>query len=428
MENLSRRKLLSLGAALGLAGAAGGSAQAWAAPGPVAGATAGTGPEWIWDDLADPLMVRMIENGHVPAINAAWGAWVDNDDPLPSGVPAEFAAYLGKVNRLPSWADQTKLTRAADFNRRRDTYLFMLYGLGSGIMSTVIPREAKSVYWSAGGADMQDRAAKTFTFGYDLAELGAFRPTGQFVVTANKTRVVHAAVRHLLPQSPGWKAVADETIPISAADILVTFHSLGTFVHSKLLQWKIPYPAADQEAFLHHWQVAISLLGVPDEHIPQTWSAAVAQSNQVLTPILTPTDEGIALAEDLLGLTAQIDLGVTRGFLNEFVRYVLNDQVGDWLGLKRDYAAAPMSSKPNVVTSRSTGKRPRRCRPISSGTKRAGSESPSTIPWTRTPLASRPITSKVTSPPIASRARSPRGRSAPTARRSISGRPVVSTT
>ncbi|MGW2821193.1 oxygenase MpaB family protein [Streptomyces sp. NPDC001443] len=341
MENLSRRKALSLGVALGLVGVTG-PARAWASTGSVSAAAAGTGPEWIWDSLADPLMASMLDNGHVPTINTAWASWVNNNDPLPGGVPAEFTAYLQQVNVLPTWADPAKLARAADFNRRRDTYLFMLYGLGSGIMSTVIPREARSVYWSAGGANMQDRAAKTFTFGYDLSQLGAFQPTGQFVVTANKTRVVHAAVRHLLPQSPHWKAVTDETTPISAADILVTFHSLGTYVHRKLLDWKIPFPAADQEAFLHSWQVAVHLLGVPDEHIPQTWAAAEAQSAQVLTPILTPTTEGIALAEDLLGLTAQVDLGVTRGFLNEFVRYVLSDQVGDWLGLTRDYASAAL--------------------------------------------------------------------------------------
>ncbi|MZD08241.1 DUF2236 domain-containing protein, partial [Streptomyces sp. SID5785] len=240
------------------------------------------------------------------------------------------------------WADEAKLARAADFNRRKDTYLFMLYGLGSGIMSTVIPREARSVYWSAGGANMKDRAAKTFTFGYDLAQLKGFEPTGQFVVTANKTRLVHAAVRHLLPQSPHWSAAADEHIPISNADILVTFHSLGTFVRRKLLEWKVPFSAQDQDAFLHSWQVALHLLGVRDEYIPTSWAAADAQSAQVLTPILTPTTEGVALAEDLLGLTAQIDLGVTRGFLDEFVRYVLSNEIGDWLGLERDYAAAAL--------------------------------------------------------------------------------------
>lgn len=343
MPNLSRRRVLSLGAALGLVSATSTTnAWAWSPTGSVAGTGTGTDPEYVWDDEVDQLVASLFDNGQVPAVNTAMASWVNNNDPLPSGLPADLTGYLQRVNKLPSWADSGKLARAADFNRRKDTYLFMLYGLGSGIMSTVIPREARSVYWSAGGANMKDRAAKTFTFGYDLAQLKGFEPTGQFVVTANKTRVVHAAVRHLLPQSPHWTAVTDERIPISNADILVTFHSLGTFVRRKLLEWKVPFSAEDQDAFLHSWQVALHLLGVRDEYIPKSWADAEAQSGQVLTPILAPTTEGIELAEDLLGLTAQVDLGVTRGFLNEFVRYVLSDEIGDWLGLKRDYASAAL--------------------------------------------------------------------------------------
>jgi hypothetical protein len=335
MENLNRRSVLTLGVALGLVSAVG-AAPAAAVP------AAGADPWWTWDDEVDHLLAGLLTSGQVPAVNTALRSWVNNADPLPGGLPADLGAHLQRVNALPAWADRAKLRLAADFNRRKDTYLFMLYGLGSGIMSTVIPREAKSVYWSAGGADMQDRAAKTFTFGYDLAELTAFEPGGQFVVTANKTRLVHAAVRHLLPQSPHWRAVANEPrgIPISNGDILVTFHSLGTFVHKKLREWKVPMTAAEEVAFLHSWQVAMHLLGVRDEFIPQTWAAAYAQSAQALTPILAPTLEGRELAEDLLGLTAQIDLGVTRGFLNEFVRYVLSNEIGDWLHLPRDYAAA----------------------------------------------------------------------------------------
>ncbi|WP_419999200.1 oxygenase MpaB family protein [Streptomyces boninensis] len=344
MPDLSRRKVLSLGAALGLVGAAGstGSAWAWSAKDSVAGAGAGADPEYVWDDEVDKLLVSLLGDGKIPAVNTAMASWVNNNDPLPSAFPSGLTAWLQKVNKLPSWADHKKLERAADFNRRKDTYLFMLYGLGSGIMSTVIPREAKSVYWSAGGADMKDRAAKTFTFGYDLAQLKGFEPEGQFIVTANKTRLVHAAVRHLLPQSPHWTAVSDQKIPISNADILVTFHSLGTYVRRKLLDWKVPFSAEDQDAFLHSWQVALHLLGVREEYIPKSWAAAEAQSAQVLTPILAPSTEGIKLAEDLLGLPSQVDLGVTRGFLNEFVRYVLSNEIGDWLGLKRDYAAAAL--------------------------------------------------------------------------------------
>jgi endo-cleaving rubber dioxygenase len=334
MSDLSRRNVLSLGVALGLAGVAS-AAPAWASS---------SDPWWTWDDEVDRLMAGLLDSGQVPSVNTAMRSWVNNSDALPGGLPADLVAWLQKVNKLPAWADHAKLRRAADFNRRKDTYLFMLYGLGSGIMSTVIPREARSVYWSAGGADMQDRAAKTFTFGYDLSDLNGFEPSGQFVVTANKTRLVHAAVRHLLPRSSHWRPGADEPdrIPISNGDILVTFHSLGTYVHRKLTEWRVPMTAEDEDAFLHMWQVAIHLLGVREEFIPKTWAAAYAQSEQVLTPILAPTVEGRELAEDLLGLTAQIDLGVTRGFLNEFVRYALSHQVGDWLGLRRDYAAAAL--------------------------------------------------------------------------------------
>lgn len=341
MSNLSRRNALSLGVALGLVSATS-VVPAWASAAGGTGAAAGTDPWWVWDDEVDRLLAGLIDSGQVPAVNTALRSWADNGDALPGGLPANLATYLQQANGLPSWADRAKLRRAADFNRRKDTYLFMLYGLGSGIMSTVIPREARSVYWSAGGANMKDRAAKTFTFGYDLSDLNAFEPSGQFVVTANKTRLVHAAVRHLLPQSAHWRAGADQQIPISNGDILITFHSLGTFVHRKLLEWHVPMPAADEEAFLHQWQVALHLLGVRDEFIPKTWAAADAQSAQVLTPLLAPTTEGKELAEELLGLTAAIDLGVTRGFLNEFVRYVLSDEIGDWLGLRRDYAAATL--------------------------------------------------------------------------------------
>jgi hypothetical protein len=341
MSDLSRRGVLSLGAALGLVGATNASpAWSWSPQGSVAGTGTGLDPQWVWDDTIDQVMAAVTDNGQVPAVNAAIRPWVDNNDPLPAGLPADLTAFLQQAVRLPSWADQGKLRLAQEFNRRNGTYLFFLYGLGAGIMSTVIPREARSVYWSKGGADMKDRAAKTFTFGYDLADRNAFEPDGQFIVTANKTRMVHATVRHILPRSPYWKAVATEKIPISNGDILITFHSLGTYAHSKLKGWRIRMSAAEEEAFLHSWQVAVSLLGVRDEYIPATWADAHAQSAQVLTPIITPTFEGKALAEVLLGLVAEVDGGLTRGFLNEFVRYLLGDRIGDWLQLPRDPAMA----------------------------------------------------------------------------------------
>ena len=293
----------------------------------------------MWDPAADQVAARLLADGSIPAVNTAWNSWRRNSDPLPSGMPAYLVSYLQQVNRLPSWADPAKLARAQTLYKRLSGYLFISESLGSGFLSTVIPREARSVYWSAGGADMQDRAAKTFTFGYDLHHEKAFDPTGFFITSANKTRLVHAMVRNLLPLSPRFQATADQPSPISNGDILVTFHSVGTVAWKNMRKWGVRYGSADQAADLHAWQVALSLLGVQDRFIPQTWSDAEAQAQQMLWPRVAPTVEGNALAQMLLDAVSGLGTELSVGFVSEMVRYLIGDTYWSWLGLPRDLAA-----------------------------------------------------------------------------------------
>ncbi|MFI6937731.1 oxygenase MpaB family protein [Streptomyces sp. NPDC050418] len=343
MGNISRRSALSLGAALSLAGvAAAPKAWAWSSAGSLAGADAVTDPFQVWDPEPDALAVRLLADGAIPAVNTAWRSWVDNADPLPSGMPGYLTAYLSKVNRLPDWADATRLAASERYYKRLASYLFVTQSLGSGIMSTVIPREARAVYWSAGGANMKDRAAKTFTFGYDLNSETAWQPRGHFIVTANKTRLVHSVVRNLLPTSARFMESADQPKPISNGDILRTFHSTATYSHAKLLQWGIRLSAAEKEADLHAWQVALHLLGVQRQFIPATWADALEQADSMLWPDLGPTTEGNSLAETLLGYITQPTFGLATGFANEFVRYLLGNETGDWLGLRRDWGQAAL--------------------------------------------------------------------------------------
>lgn len=101
-------------------------------------------------------------------------------------------------------------------------------------------------------------------------------------------------------------------------------------------RWRIQIPRAESEAFLHSWQVSAHMLGIQDEYIPSTWDEADAQSAQVLAPLRGPTPEGGELAEILLSLAAQVDLGVSRPFLNAMTRYLLGDQIATWLKIPRE--------------------------------------------------------------------------------------------
>ncbi|MDP9793303.1 hypothetical protein J2S43_001815 [Catenuloplanes nepalensis] len=348
MEPLTRRNMLRAGGALGALGALSVAAPAqaawtWSAKGSVAGAGAGADPRWVWDDEADPLVASLIERGDVPRVNALLRTWTKNGQPLPAGLPADLHAFMESARQLPPWADPAKLDLAFDFNEKRGLYLGVLYGLASGMMSTVIPKEARAVYYSQGGADMKDRISKTAKLGYDIGARNAFRPDGEMVVTAVKTRLVHAAVRHLLPQSPHWAGVADEDIPISQRDMMVTWHSLPTTVMRKLRDWEVPIPAAESTAFLHSWQVGAHLLGIRDEYIPATWAEADAQADQVLTPILARTPEGVKLADILLKLGTPIDAGIlSKPILGAFTRFMLGDEIAQWLEIPREPVWDPL--------------------------------------------------------------------------------------
>lgn len=190
---------------------------------------------------------------------------------------------------------------------------------------------------------MKSRISKTAKLGYDVGSLNAYQPDGEMAVTAVKTRLSHAAVRYLLPQSPHWRREADEALPISQADIMVTWHSLPTTVMRNLRTWGVPLDHAESEGFLHSWQVTAYMLGVEDQYIPATWEAEELQAQQVLDPILAPTPEGIKLADMLLDLGYNLDLTLlSRGILGALTRFILGDQVADWLRIPREPVWSPL--------------------------------------------------------------------------------------
>lgn len=338
MVERSRRQLLVTGGALGVAGALAGAhpAWSWSPTGSVIGTGTGADPHYVWDAEADPVVAGIIERGETNAVNTKLKTWTKNGQALPSGLPADLVAFIENARKLPTWTDQNKLKTATAFNQKRGLYLGITYGFVSGMLSTMIPREALAVYYSKGGADMRDRITKTAKLGYDIGTANAFAPDGEMIVTCVKTRLAHAGVRHLLPKSSAWNNVADEEIPISQADMMVTWHSLPTSVMQNLLAWKVPIDPTESAGFLHSWQITAHMLGIRDEYIPATWADANAQAAQVLTPIIRATPEGIKLADILVNLAGFIDGSLlSKPILCALTRYFLGDKVADALKLPR---------------------------------------------------------------------------------------------
>ncbi|GAA3969514.1 oxygenase MpaB family protein [Gordonia caeni] len=348
MQPINRRTVLKGGAVLGATGALT-AAQAlpwtWSPAGSVPGSGTGADPAGVWDPDCDQVIADIAARGDIGKVNGILRSWTRNGQPLPTGLPTDLRDFLTQARRLPSWADHGKLAAATRFNEKRGTYLGVIYGFVSGMMSTVIPREARAVYYSKGGHDLKDRITKTAKLGYDIGTHNAFAPDGEMMITCVKTRMAHSGVRYLLPKSPHWQngAQDQEKLPISQADMMVTWHSLPTSAMRQFRKWGVPVDPAESAGFLHSWQLSAHMLGIRDEYIPANWTTAESQARQVLDPILAPTPEGRKLADMLLDLGNNLDLTIlSRGVLGAITRYMLGDEIAGWLRIPREPVWSPL--------------------------------------------------------------------------------------
>ena len=84
------------------------------------------------------------------------------------GVCQTSCATSSTPKELPEWADERKMADGFSYVKRQGTLISVLYAFASGMMSTVIPNEARAVYYSRVGSTSRDRISKTAKLGYDI--------------------------------------------------------------------------------------------------------------------------------------------------------------------------------------------------------------------------------------------------------------------
>jgi hypothetical protein len=322
------------------------------------------------DPIADAAVAKLFAEGDIAAVNQLMKTLVMNDG-LPSDkLPQVIRDYLAATSGLPD-VDMAKV--------RIGESIFGLYGPESLMVLGFYSLPA--AYAAKKGVQVLYRTAyllrrpmrrvfETTQMVVDVMARDGLGPHGQGIRTAQKVRLMHAAVRHLLlndkerPWDP-WLGV-----PLNQEDLAGTLMTFSFIVIEGLARLGIQLTDAEQDAYLHAWLAVGEVMGVDPILRPanmaeakeltyiirkrqiaeslegRAMTAALVEGMQSLTPIFFEglpasmirffLDQDVFLQEDIAGM-----LGVPKAdWTKIFIKGIA--EIGElvhWLGEDSNDAA-----------------------------------------------------------------------------------------
>ncbi len=222
----------------------------------------------LGDPTADRVIKALFEAHDVAAVNGLLRTLVQSDDPIPAGLPDEVRAYFAETSALPSFADPVKLALAADLFARAG------WSVAAGLFCAALPQSyaaAKGakvlVYSGRLDADVRRRILETAQFIFDVTDRGGLGPEGRGVRTAQKVRLMHATLRHLIVSQARWDM--SDGLPINQEDLGATLMTFSTVILDSLDRFGIAMSTAEREAWMHLWNCVGFLLGVDPDLLPE---------------------------------------------------------------------------------------------------------------------------------------------------------------
>ncbi len=173
----------------------------------------------------------------------------------------------------------------------------------------------------------------------DVMQPGGLEAGGIGQRSAEKTRIMHAAIRHLILHRSGhqWDT-AELGVPINQEDLAATLMTFAFIAIDGLDRMHVVTTPAERDSYLAAWREVGRIMGVAPELLPASFAHAeqltrAIQADQVLSgvpPSDAAWDDGRLMTVPLLGV---LDRKMLPGVPAALMRLFLPKDVADGLGV-----------------------------------------------------------------------------------------------
>ena len=286
------------------------------------------------DPPADAVVASLFASHGVDAVRGLMAQLVMDDAFVPEKLPGDLRAYLD-ASDVPDTRDALTI----DAGER----VFAVHG--PEILVVLCCSSLPSSYSARKGVQVLHRTAylakrptrrlfETAQMIIDVLSPGGLGATGRGLRTAQKVRLMHAAIRHLVQHDPARPWDLDELgLPINQEDLLGTLMTFSWLILEGLETLGVPLDSADQAAYTATWMHVGRVMGIEPALIP----SAVAETEWLTRTIerrqVAPSDEGREMTAALLDMMDTNVPSPLRSVPPGLIREFLPADVADFLGV-----------------------------------------------------------------------------------------------
>lgn len=292
----------------------------------------------VVDPEADTAINEVYQKHDGATVDRIFRSLVDNKDVVREDMPPIIHDYLDATNDLPAWADPHLLAVGSDvFNTYSPQIVVILhfvslpvlYAAGKGVqILTMTTRMTKNI---------DRRIFETAQFVFDITADNAFEPANSGILSTQKVRLMHAAIRHFIMNDPRWQAgwnTAEWGQPIHQAALAVTMLSFSTVVINALEKAGIRLTDEEKEGYLHLWKVTAHILGIHPDMIPRDFKDSQEMYDTFAQMEFCRSDSGVELTGVLIAFV-QRHLKVLPALVPDGMRFWLGNELADMLGVPK---------------------------------------------------------------------------------------------
>jgi Dyp-type peroxidase family len=289
----------------------------------------------VGDPLADEAVAAVFASGQVEAVHHLMNTLVENDQPPPEDLPAAVKDYLDWTTVPPP--DLPRVRRGERLFADHGPEIIAILACYSLPQDYAAWKGVRVLYETGYLLRRPNRRVfETAQMIIDVMKPGGLEPHGDGIRAAQKVRLMHAAVRHLILHNKARPWDSDLLgVPINQEDLAGTLMSFAYIVVDGLRRLGVAVAPEAAEDYLDAWRVVGRIMGIQERLLPTDMRDAQALTETIVRRQVDESAEGRLMAHALLEMLESNAPPLFKGFPAALMRHFLSAETADQLGVPR---------------------------------------------------------------------------------------------